>query len=420
MRINVVSICYWPEQTGIGPYAAGMAEHLAAERHEVTAVVGFPHFPAWTRAKDDGVEASETRRGVRILRFPHFIPTRHNAIQRARYELSFFRSVATSPRLPRADLSLTIVPNLAAAYVPLLRSKTSGPYGVVVQDVSSRAAAQSGIPGGTAAKRLASLVEGAALRKAAFVGIVSPAFRPPIMAMGVSPDKIVELPNWTHLPLATRPRDQVRQDLGWGPDVTVALHAGNMGRKQALETVVDGARFADMMGAPVLFVLMGDGNQRVVLEAYAQKVKRLAFLPTQSQDLFPDVLAAADVLLVNERASVMDMSLPSKLTSYFAAGRPIVAAVPSGGSTAAEVKRSGAGVVVPAGDAGALFSAVCDIRNDRPLSHGLGSAGRAYSEAELRPDKTLGALGQAVRQMAESLPNPLEQGRFRRRSAVAV
>lgn len=52
---------------------------------------------------------------------------------------------------------------------------------------------------------------------------------------------------------------------------------------------------------------------------------------------------------MNERASAVDMSLPSKLTSYFSAGAPIVAAVPASGGTAAEVRRSGAGVVVPPG-----------------------------------------------------------------------
>ena len=65
---------------------------------------------------------------------------------------------------------------------------------------------------------------------------------------------------------------------------------------------------------------------------------------------FPDVLAAADVLLLSERASVVDMSLPSKLTSYAVAGRPIVAAVPAGGTTAAELDRSGAALRVEPGD----------------------------------------------------------------------
>ena len=83
-----------------------------------------------------------------------------------------------------------------------------------------------------------------------------------------------------------------------------------------------------------LLRLMGDGSHRRALEEMGRGIRNLAFLDPQPSDKFPDVLAAADVLLVNERATVRDMSLPSKLTSYFACGRPVVAAVRSDGTTA--------------------------------------------------------------------------------------
>jgi colanic acid biosynthesis glycosyl transferase WcaI len=396
VRINVISIYYWPEPTGIGPYATGTAEYLASAGDEVTAVVGMPHFPAWKTDDSRAAHTSETRGGVRIIRFPHFVPAKHNAAQRARYELSFFWSLVASRRLPKADVSVAIVPNLGAAFVARLRRRSCGPYGVIVQDVSSQAAMQSGTPGGSAASRIARMVEGAALRPAAFVGVVSPAFVSPVEAMGVSRDRIIDVPNWTHIGVPTRDRREVRAQQGWDDDTTVVLHAGNMGRKQALETVVDAARAADSRDARVVFVLMGDGNQRAHLQDYAHGVSRLQFEPPQPDDLFADVLAAADVLLVSERASVRDMSLPSKLTSYFSAGRPVVAAVPADGSTAAELDRSGAGVVVPAEDPESLLAAVLDLRRDLNRGRRLGAAGRSYSEANLRPAQTLKALRRAI------------------------
>ena len=65
---------------------------------------------------------------------------------------------------------------------------------------------------------------------------------------------------------------------------------------------------------------MGDGNQRAHLRELAGGLPNLDFLPPADDADFPDVLAAADVLAVTQRASVLDMSVPSKLTSYFAAG----------------------------------------------------------------------------------------------------
>lgn len=396
MRINVISICYWPERTGIGPYSAGTAEYLARHGDDVTAVVGVPHFPEWKKDSSFSAPTPERRGGVRILRFEHFIPSQHNAIQRARYELSFFLSVAKSPRLPPADVTVAVMPNVAAAYIALVRRRTGGAYGVIVQDVSSQAAAQSGTPGGGVASRLTAIVEGAALRRAAFVGVVSSAFAAPLTGMGVRADRLITVPNWTRLAPPTRCRAEVREMLGWHPETTVALHAGNMGRKQGLETVVDGARAAGVSGAPVEFVLMGAGNQRSHLEKYAEGVPRLRFLPSQPDDLFADVLAAADVLILSERSSVQDMSLPSKLTSYFGAGRPVVGSVPATGSSAAELERAGAGVIVEPESPSALLSAVVELRSNSELSCSLGDAGRRYAENSLQAEDTLRELRRAI------------------------
>lgn len=76
------------------------------------------------------------------------------------------------------------------------------------------------------------------------------------------------------------------------------------------------------------------------------------------------------MLVVNERASAVDMSLASKLTSYFSAGRPVVAAVPAGGGTAA---RPAMGQ-----DWRCVMSAV-RISSSWPPSYGLGSTAVAPS-----------------------------------------
>jgi glycosyltransferase involved in cell wall biosynthesis len=112
-------------------------------------------------------------------------------------------------------------------------------------------------------------------------------------------------------------------------------------------------------------------------------VPNLEFLPPALGGDFPDTLAAADVLAVTQRASVLDMSVPSKLTSYFAAGRPVVASVTDGGGTAWEVRRSGAGVLVPPEDPAALLTAVRDLAADPVAAARLGAAGPRHVAAHL-------------------------------------
>jgi glycosyltransferase involved in cell wall biosynthesis len=211
------------------------------------------------------------------------------------------------------------------------------------------------------------------------IGVVATGFSSFLESAGVNPSHLQHLPNWCHIQRTHRPTALVRQRLGWAADRTIVLHAGNMGAKQALENVIDAARLAQSVRPDILFVLMGDGSRRRDLEVLARGAENLQFLDPQPSDAFPDVLAAADVLLVNERATVRDMSLPSKLTSYFSAGRPVVAAVRSDGTTAAEVERSGGGEVVPPGDPRALVDAVTALAEDSRRAAALGACGSKYA-----------------------------------------
>jgi glycosyltransferase involved in cell wall biosynthesis len=107
------------------------------------------------------------------------------------------------------------------------------------------------------------------------------------------------------------------------------------------------------------------------------------------EDELADLLAAADVLLVSERASLADMSLPSKLTTYFAAGRPVVAAIPADGATAREIQRSGGGIIVPAGAPAALLEALENLAADPAGAKRLARAGRAFARTELDEEAAL-------------------------------
>jgi glycosyltransferase involved in cell wall biosynthesis len=158
-----------------------------------------------------------------------------------------------------------------------------------------------------------------------------------------------------------------------------------MGHKQGLENVLECARTANGSCRRLLFLLMGDGNQRSHLEDLAKRhaIPNLRFLPIQPPDVFQSTLAAADILLVNQRGAVSDMSLPSKLTSYFAAGRPIIAAVQQASETAREIEASGGGLVVPPDEPGVLLEAVRRLSNEEGWRLQMGESARAWSMAKL-------------------------------------
>jgi exopolysaccharide biosynthesis WecB/TagA/CpsF family protein len=383
-NILIVGINYRPETTGIAPYTSDVAEHLAASGHRVTVLTGFAHYPAWrVEPGERRMRAVEVREGVRVLRRRHYVPKSQSAIRRAVYEATFFLHGAIS-RPERPDVVFGVIPSLSGGLLArLFAARARAPYGLIFQDLMAPAARQSGIGGGTRVAGATATLERWATAKARTVAIASESFRPYLRDMGIEERRIVDLPNWSHLGAPTTNRAQTRDRLGWPADCTVVLHAGNMGLKQGLEQVVEAARHADALAAPVIFVLMGEGSQRAALEAQARRITRIRFLPFQPEDEVPNVLEAADVFLVSERATVIDMSLPSKLTSYFAAGRPIVAAVPPHGATAREIVRSGAGVIVPIGDADALNRVVARVTEDPEWASTLGAAGRRYAASAL-------------------------------------
>jgi colanic acid biosynthesis glycosyl transferase WcaI len=193
---------------------------------------------------------------------------------------------------------------------------------------------------------------------------------------------------------------EARVALGWPTDGLLAVHTGNMGTKQGLENIVKAARFADEQCAPIRFVLVGDGSERARLEEFAQGIERIRFVDPLNDGDYRCALAAADCLVVNELPGVATMSVPSKLTSYFDAGRPVLAATDPEGITAEEIRMSKAGVVVPAGDPAGLLAAALQLSTDSETASAYGCAGRRYRSEHLNADAAVVAFEQVIQDLA--------------------
>jgi colanic acid biosynthesis glycosyl transferase WcaI len=407
-HVLFTAINYWPEPSGIAPYTTGLAEHLARSGHSVSVITGYPHYPSWrVDTAYRGWRCREVIAGVEVLRRRHYVPARQSVIGRGAYEATFLFNGLLS-RLHPPDVIVGVIPSLSGgALARIFSARWHVPYGIIAQDLMSRAAEQSGMRvGGQVAAGVARL-EAWSLRRARAVGVVSSAFVPYVRSLGVAERRIVDLPNWIVRPPVNATPAETRRRLEWGTE-QIVLHAGNMGLKQGLEQVLDAAATAAKSSSDIRFVFLGDGNQRSLLQRTAARLSNVEFLPSQPDAEYSAALAAADVLLLSERSTVADMSLPSKLTSYCAAGRPIVAAVRRDGATHREIERSGAGLVVPAGDSGALLAALHRLRDDPALAAELGAAGERYASTALASLEGL----ERGRRFVEGLfaPSPAKEG----------
>lgn len=399
LDILIVGFYYEPEQTGIAPYTAGLARGLVERGHRVRVIVGYPHYPHWKVAPGyHGMRLREVIDGVEVTRVRHPVPQRSTGLGRIAMEATYAAHAAMI-RGPRPDLVLAVSPSLLSVATALTWRKAGRtPVGVITQDIYTRALTETGALGGRGAWA-ASRFEGGLLSRADGVSVIHDLFADVVVRLGVDRAKVTVIRNWSHIAEPTGDRTVSRRRLGWGDDEVIALHAGNMGEKQGLENVVEAARIAGAMGLPIRFVLLGDGSRRRALEDLGAGVRRLQFLDPLPAAEFESALGAADVLLLNEKPGVAEMSVPSKLTSYFAASRPVVAAVdPRSGSTR-EMQAAGAGVCVASGRPQELLEAALRTGTDRTGATQLGSRGREYARKVLSPSTALDAYEAWIRNL---------------------
>lgn len=393
LRITIVGLNYAPEPTGIAPYTSRLAEILVEQGHHVHVLTGYPHYPEW-KLKDgySGWQRKEWLSGVPLTRLRHFIPTRNTTLQRLLLELSFGVRAVFS-RWYRPDAVLIVSPALFSSALVLMRAKFGfrrPPTGLWIQDIYTRGVEETGAGSSKASKTLRR-VESVILRSASLLTVIHDRFKDYLVTeLCVPAERVTTIRNWTHVQVPTSvDRASTRAQHGWGDNDFIVLHAGNMGVKQGLGNVVAAASLADKSDSKIRFVLLGDGNQRRHIQELARDVSHIEFIPPVPDEQFSALLHAADALLVNEMRGLREMAVPSKLTSYFSTGLPVVAATEKDSTTASEIERSGGGLRVDPDSPEELLRVCEQLSGDKITADVLGQAGTAYAAKFLTQDAAI-------------------------------
>ena len=164
-------------------------------------------------------------------------------------------------------------------------------------------------------------------------------------------------------------------------DKKVALYTGSLGSMEDPLLLVQLAeKLRGRSDVVILVVSEGAGAERVAREAKSRALPNLRVLPFQPYEIYGNVLASADVLLAMVDAQAGVLFVPSKVTSYLCAGRPIVLSAPWQNLAGTTIQESGGGRVVPPGDAAAMADAVLAFLNDDDLRKEAGALARSYAE----------------------------------------
>lgn len=183
------------------------------------------------------------------------------------------------------------------------------------------------------------------------------------------------------------------------PDgMTNLMFAGNLGSLQSLDTILDAASV--LREEPVRFQIVGDGKESGHLEQRAQRegLENVSLLGRRPVEDMPGLFAGADAMLVTMKSDpVLSLTLPGKVQSYLAAGRPIIGAVD--GEAARVIEASGCGFCGPAEDAAALAENVRRfMRSDEKAEMGRRAA--AYSAAHFTKKQFMTRIDPILRSVA--------------------
>lgn len=394
--MNLVVLCphFEPDVAPTGAVMTRIAHELIGRGHRLHVITSLPWYqghaiePGWEgrllRTEDTG--------WGRISRVNPFPTDKRNIPARA-VAFGGFTALATA-----VGVGSSIRPDGVLAMSPPL---TLGPAGAVVgrlrrvplvfniQDVFPDVAVELGLLTGARAIAAARWLERTSYRASDAVTVLSEDLADNVrskITQGLKPvraatqaAKVRVIPNFVdtaHIVPSDR-ENRYRQRHGLSGR-RVVMYAGNVGLSQSLDLVVGAARALLESRPEVIFVINGGGAARPDLEAAAAGLDNLRFVDMAPIEELPEVLAAADIHLVPLRTGLARSSVPSKMYSILAAGRPILASVDEGTEVARTVLQAGAGLAVPPDDQAAFTAALERLLDDEEGCSRMGAAARAF------------------------------------------
>lgn len=383
MPTRVLLLTQWfePEPTFKG---LTFARALAAEGLEVEVATGFPNYPGGTLYPGYRLRPwqREVVQGVRVLRLPLYPSHDGSAVKRVLNYLSFGASATLyglfkwqRPQVIYAyHPPLTVA--LAAVLVGTLRRV---PVVIDIQDMWPDTLRATGMLSNPRVLDIIGRVCGWVYARAERIVVLSEGFRRLLLERGVPDAKIEVILNWCDEAALASPQGRLPEGFP-GADRFRVLFAGNMGRAQALDAVLDAATLVRHADPPISFVLMGGGIEVTRLRALAAErgLENVVFLPPVPMSEVGLTLGAADALLVHlRRDPLFTVTIPSKTQAYMAIGRPVLMAVE--GDAAALVQRAGCGVLARSEDAESIAQAALALASmPAPELAAMGRRGREY------------------------------------------
>jgi glycosyltransferase involved in cell wall biosynthesis len=372
------------------PFQVQLARALAARGHDVLHLYAGQYVTG--RGRLD--VTSDDPKSLRIEPLNACLPMRkYSPVGRIRFELAY--AAAWRERLAGEQFDVVITANAPLVVLSrMLRYLARGPWVLWHQDitslaVSAEAARKLPRPGAAALARIAQRLERAHVRAADAVVAIGEHFLVQYRSWGLATGHVRVIPNWAPLEDVTpgERENAWAQRNQLSPDGLRLLYAGTLGRKHNPRLLLDILDRVQATGTDAHLVVCSEGAGADELAAAAGERPDVRVLGFQPADDLRDMLASADIVLALLEKDASMFSVPSKVLTYLAAGRPIVGLMPADNPAAADIAESG-GYTADPDRAGAQAAAAWIVTAaGTGRLDAIGAAARALAEERFDIDR---------------------------------
>lgn len=334
MATRVLLLTQWfdPEPTFKG---LAFARELVRQGFDVEVVTGFPNYPGGKLYPGYRIRLllQELIDGVKVTRVALYPSHDQSVVGRVMNYVSFFVSslVYCLFRAKRPDVIYAYHPPLTVGIsASLIRLFRRIPVVYDIQDMWPDSLQATGMLSSKRVLRVVSSACNWVYRNVDRIAVLSPGFLRLLVERGVPSNKIEVIYNWCdeealnlsdgELPVGFPDGDRFR-----------IVFAGNMGKAQALYSVLDAADLLQQRGHnKIVFVFVGGGVEVERLKNYSEerRLHNVCFLPRVPMSDVGRLLKEADVLLVHlKNDPLFRITIPSKIQAYMAVGKPILMAL---------------------------------------------------------------------------------------------
>ena len=345
MKILIVTQYFWPENFKINDIAQALNER----GHDVSVLTGKPNYPEGNFFKDYSYfnKNFEIWNNVKIYR--SFLTPRGNG--RGLFLLLNYMSFAifSSFRLffikGKFDRIFVFEPSPITVGIPAIvcKYKFKAPIYFWVQDLwpASLSAA-----GGIKNKFIIGFFN--SLTKIIYshsfkILVQSKAFIPYILKQNISSEKLIYYPNSTE---SFYINQNVNPDfISRFPTGFKLIFAGNLGEAQSFDTIICAINMLVNEGLNVQLIILGNGRMKEYIENKVIELgldNNIHLWGSFESYMMPDFFSCADALLVAlKKDFIFSLTIPSKIQSYLASAKPIIASIDGEGARIIEDAKAG-------------------------------------------------------------------------------